>query len=502
MLCPYCRKEHPKGALYCPETGGPLPGAPGSSTTTPMYTDAVDTIPLDSVPAQAEPAGAAGYDSAPPYAPYAAAPDHSPAGLRWALIGLAAFLVLAAGACVFLMTGGVSAVQNLAEMLKAGDGLPIGEMRATEAADRPTKRAMFPPAGAEATETIAPAHEVEADAGTPNNGAPEAAPAPGDAATSAGEPSATPTLEPTPVPTLTRTPEPVKLYSGWFAYAYGEDNLREIFVMNPASGETRQITSNTWTEEWPTFSPDNRHMAYASFRDAGWQIYVMDLETRSEKQITHFDGQARCPQWSPAPGSERILFEGRTGATGNMLIDIWGVDADGKNLKRLTSSTADIRPRWSPDGAKFVTGRALADTNQDGRIRTSDNLDVFMIDLATGAETRITGTPENDDFQFAWSPDGQTLAVASVRGDVDGNGVRNLDDAQGLYLIPVSGGRERFLDMNDLHVFSPDWSPDGGEIVFIADVGTSNEIWVYSVESGEVKRLSKAGPYYHTAWAR
>ena len=63
------------------------------------------------------------------------------------------------------------------------------------------------------------------------------------------------------------------------------------------------------------------------------------------------------PAWSPVGGkmvffSFRHGFEGGTSITG----EIFGMDADGSNLVRLTHhpDTLDFESSWSPDGKKIV----------------------------------------------------------------------------------------------------------------------------------------------------
>ena len=56
------------------------------------------------------------------------------------------------------------------------------------------------------------------------------------------------------------------------------------------------------------------------------------------------------------------------------LTDLWLVDVDGTNLRRLTSNkAADSNPRWAPDGKSiwFVSGRS--GSSQVWRIRTSES---------------------------------------------------------------------------------------------------------------------------------
>jgi Tol biopolymer transport system component len=320
--------------------------------------------------------------------------------------------------------------------------------------------------------------------------------------TRTSQPSSTERPRPsqTAVPTFTNTSTPSGrfLYSGMIVYCYGVDSQREVHLLDPRTMRDQQVTSNNWREEGPSFSPDNSRLVYASYREEGWELFVRDMQTGIEKQITHFNGQARWPEWSPAMEDERIVFEGRNDAGQGF---IYMINADGSGMEQLTTGGSESSPSWSPDGAQVVHGHSMRDTNGDGIVTASDSEDVYITSIHTQETRAFTDTPSVDEFLYVWSPDGRWIAVSEVSGDRDGNRFVNLDDARDIRLIAVDGSENRMLDTGDLSVFSPDWSPNGLEIVLTADVGNQTEIWIYSLETGQSRRITETGPYYHTEWA-
>jgi tricorn protease len=108
--------------------------------------------------------------------------------------------------------------------------------------------------------------------------------------------------------------------------------------------------------------------------------------------------------------------------------DIWVVDEDGSNPRRLTDNVArDINPRFSPDG-KWIA----FSSDRYG------NYDVFVMPVVGGAARRLTFHSGNDEV-IGWTPDSMHIVFRAIRGD----GV--FPAMATLYQVPVEGGRETSL---------------------------------------------------------
>jgi hypothetical protein len=156
------------------------------------------------------------------------------------------------------------------------------------------------------------------------------------------------------------------------------------------------------------------------------------------------------PDWSApvwAPNGSRIAFEAVR--DGNQ--DIYVMDADGSNVRRLTESPfPDEWAAWSPDGSTIVydnVGKEQVDPSG-----FSATQEIFTVSVGGGSPTRLTSN-RDDDSQPSYSPDGTQIVFH--RGD-------------GLWIMAADGGhaREVRLPGDCCTGFTPRWSPDGTTIVF------------------------------------
>lgn len=313
---------------------------------------------------------------------------------------------------------------------------------------------------------------------------------------------------PTPSPAITVAPFPetqspgTSPYTDWIAFGYGEDNSREIIIMQPTTGSRQQITNNGSIEEAPSFSPDNWNLVYASYRtQGGWELYAYDLHRGTEQQLTSFEGETHFPAWSPVPGDTRIIFEGRTSEP-ERATNVWMLDIATGKVTQITHGGSDTRPSWSPDGKRILFGRPTTDTTGNGFINVSDAADIYMLNIASGEEQNLTNTPDLGDFNFAWSPDGEWIAYTSMRRDVNGDGYMNFNDSENLFMVPAAGGEERFLNLRDMAVFSPSWSPDSRFLlVLVLGQDAQSAIWRFDTQTGDFVRITEPGPYYHPRYS-
>ena len=88
--------------------------------------------------------------------------------------------------------------------------------------------------------------------------------------------------------------------------------------------------------------------------DNNIDVYIVDVESAQVKRLTSSPGEDRDPSWSP-DGTRLAFSSTRDGNS-----EIYVMRADGSDVRRLTNNSAfDASPTWSPDWSAiaFVSDR-------------------------------------------------------------------------------------------------------------------------------------------------
>ena len=137
--------------------------------------------------------------------------------------------------------------------------------------------------------------------------------------------------------------------------------------------------------------------------------------------------------------------------------------------KFLKTEQSLTHPRYTPSGDRIVF-----QTDFEG----DENNDVVLIPSAGGRATKITDGVA-DNFNHEISPDGKWIAFLSNRQK----------DIENIHVIGANGGRIRRLTNEELPVKDFAWSPDGRTIAYNTGVGDEDTVSVVDATKGKPKLL-------------
>ncbi len=247
-------------------------------------------------------------------------------------------------------------------------------------------------------------------------------------------------------------------------------------------------------------SPDGSRIAFIGGRMPA-ELWVVDADGSNARKLTAekgFSKSAHSPSWSP--DSKRIAY-----VFGDMFEkDVWTVNADGSDAKNLTSSATYVStPRWSPDGSRIVF--AQQDAIKEDSATTFALEDLWTIGADGSDKKRITETPDRKETDPRWSPDGSKLLVTGVEVKERKENAIFLDSEE-VWVMDADGSGATNLSRNakgEDHWAS--WSPDGRRIAFAARKdGGPCSVYLMDADGSNAKALEEPAwghEYHSTSWS-
>ena len=331
--------------------------------------------------------------------------------------------------------------------------------------------------------------------------------------------------------------------------AYESQN--DIYIMPSKGGKSIQVTNHPFPDSWPVWSFDGQWVSFYSARSGsseiwvirissdghpegepiqvsrgltsrntfynwvkegkigismaigGSNIFIKDLETGKETQLTNILSRERNPRWSP--DGRHIAFISFRDAADLLMIPTGGGEA-----RKLTINVSNpnenryiTRPSWRPDGKELIFGGFFGLGNRG----------IWRVPVEGGV-------PQKLEFGFDMgieicdvSPDGAYIAFDYI-GSKEGNpieGARTFE--KDIYVIPFKGGapqRITLIEKSGQSFRFPRWSPDGKRLAFhsinwfaVNEGEESEEIWVCEFPDGEPGSITEKmkGAGTHLSWS-
>ena len=252
---------------------------------------------------------------------------------------------------------------------------------------------------------------------------------------------------------------------GKIAFTSFRDGNWEIYVMNEDGSGQTNVTNTADTDYAPSFNGDGSKIVFYSRRDGNAEIYVMNSDGTGQTRLTFNSSEDVGPSFN-GDGTKITFMSTRDGNP-----EIYVMNSDGSGQTRLTNHIGDDgTPSFIRDGSKIVFS-----SNRDG------NYEIYVMNADGSNQTRLTNNLSHDAWA-GYSPDGSRITFTTNR---DGNSE--------IYVMNSDGTGQTRLTSDSARDMEPKFNADGSKIAFWTDRDGNKEVYVMNADGSGQSNLTSNG---------
>lgn len=296
--------------------------------------------------------------------------------------------------------------------------------------------------------------------------------------------------------------------------AYRDGNYH-LYTIRPDGEGLRQLTSGPFDHREPRFSPDGTMIAFSSDRGGSYGVHTLTVATGAVTTRVDTAADEAMPAWSPdgtrlaytVDGTAIDVLDLATATTTRLVTAPTGATLFGPSLGpdgtlayvRIAGATAElvVGDRVASTPGEDVFGFAPTWLSATELLHTADGVlkrrtvGGPVATVAFAADVPVVPRPRYQRFvrDLDSHKEQRALGVASPVASPDGTRVA-FRALNALWLLTIGDPTPRRLVADGYFNSDPDFTPDGGSIVYASDRAGDADLWQRDLATGTERRLS------------
>ena len=260
--------------------------------------------------------------------------------------------------------------------------------------------------------------------------------------------------------------------SGWPDKCYGS-----IGVLTPGTAaQPRRLLPGDQCDILPRWSPDRQRIAFTRGVGSDSELWVMNKDGSNARRVVSVEGKGRVA-WSP--DGRRLAYVDGVGKDRELYVTA----IDSPSPRRVTNSASVVDdPSWSHDGTRLAFWSDESGERQ-----------IYTLELDNPRTwSKVTSAPYGA-VDPEWSPDDNRITYTRS-GDGDNSDI---------WIIDAAGGNDRQLTRDPVREMDPGWSRDGKWVVFVRGPVSTPRVYAIPADSGgDARALTPESPAIgHPNWS-